>query len=118
MRTKAAERSSTASSTSGQSHAPTFAKVVDGRKQPIRGLWVRNGRFYAQLKVENAITGVKKTKRVPLVNKDSDPAETVAQAVEAMNRLRTQRADDTLPTLGRTDKFKDYATRYLEFIEL
>src|SRR6266498_5863300 len=36
-------------STERQSHAPTFTKVVDGRKQPIRGLWVRNGRFHAQL---------------------------------------------------------------------
>jgi hypothetical protein len=47
-----------------KSHASSFAKVPDGRKQPIRGLWVRNGRYYAQLKIENAITGIKKTKRV------------------------------------------------------
>ena len=31
----------------------TFAKVVDGRKQPIRGLWVRNERYYAQMTVED-----------------------------------------------------------------
>ena len=33
-------------------HEPQFIKVLDGRKQPMRGLWVRNGRFYAQLKVD------------------------------------------------------------------
>jgi hypothetical protein len=40
-----------------QSHEANFAKVFDGRKQPIRGLWVRNGRYYAQLKIENPIRG-------------------------------------------------------------
>jgi hypothetical protein len=48
-------------STRRESHVPTFSKVVDGRKQPIRGLWVRNGRFYAQPKIENIVTGIKKT---------------------------------------------------------
>jgi hypothetical protein len=28
-------------------HLARFAKVCDGRKQPIRGLWKRNGRYYA-----------------------------------------------------------------------
>jgi len=44
-----------------QSHGPKFAKVLDGRKQPIRELWVRNGRFYARLNIENPISGIKKT---------------------------------------------------------
>jgi hypothetical protein len=43
-------------------HAGTFAKVIDGNKQPIRGLWVRNGRFYAQLKLVDPTTGEKKTR--------------------------------------------------------
>jgi hypothetical protein len=32
-------------------HQATFTKVVDGRKQPIRGLRVRNQRYYAQITV-------------------------------------------------------------------
>ena len=44
---------------------PPFAKVLDGRKQPIRGLWVRNGRYYARLTVEDPITGLKKMSGVP-----------------------------------------------------
>jgi integrase len=99
-----------------QSHGQSFAKVTDGRKQPIRGLWKRGERYYAQLKVENAITGIKKTKRVPLVDKDGKPVETVPQAVAELKRLQTQRADNALPVLQRTDKFADYAKRYLEFI--
>jgi len=54
-----------------QNHVASFAKVFDGRKQPIRRLWKRGDRYYAQLKIENAITGVKKIKRVPLVDKDN-----------------------------------------------
>jgi hypothetical protein len=41
--------SSTNISAQVHSHAPTFAKVLDGRKQPVRGLWQRGARFYAQL---------------------------------------------------------------------
>jgi integrase len=108
--------SSPANKQSVQSHIASFAKVFDGRKQPIRGLWIRNGRFYAQLKIANAITGVKKTKRVPLMDKESKPVETSAQAVAELKRLQTQRADDTLPVLQRTPKFQDYAKRYLEYI--
>ena len=29
-----------------------YQRVRDERKRPIRGLWVRNGRYYAQLTVE------------------------------------------------------------------
>jgi hypothetical protein len=46
-----------------QSHATKFAKVSDGRKQPIRGLWVRNGPFYARLNVETLSRGSKKPPR-------------------------------------------------------
>ena len=99
-----------------QSHAPTFAKVLDGRKQPIRGLWVRNGRFYARLNIENPVTGIKKTRRVPLVDKEGGAVQTVAQAVAELKRLQTHRADNALRALGRTPKFCDYAVRYLDFI--
>jgi hypothetical protein len=86
------------------SHAPTFAKVCDGRKQPVRGLWQRGARFYAQLKlsVEDFSTGEKRVRRVPLVNSDGNPVEAVPQAIAELNRPRTLRSDDTLPKLGRT----------------
>jgi integrase len=99
-----------------QSHDANFAKVFDGRKQPVRGLWVRNGRFYAQLKIENPITGLKKTRRVPLNDPDGQPVQTSAQAVAELKRLQTQRSDNLLPVLGRTPKFADHAARYIDFI--
>lgn len=111
-------KSAAESRSSASNHVATFAKVIDGRKQPIRGLWIRNGRYYAQLKIENPITGIKKTKRVPLNNRTGEPVQTVAQAVAEMNRLRTQRADNALPVLARTPKFSDYAKRYLEIARL
>lgn len=93
-------------------HDYTFAKVLDRRKQPIRGLWVRNGRFYARLSVEDG-NGSKNVRRVPLLNSEGNAVETVAQAVAELNRLRTHRADDKLPVLGRTPTFVAYANAYL-----
>src|SRR5208337_4505501 len=83
-----------------QSHGQTFSKVEDGRKQEIRGLWVRNGRYYARLNIENPVTGIKKTTWVPLVDKDNNAVQTVPQAVAELNRLRTHRADNTLRSIG------------------
>jgi hypothetical protein len=39
--------------------------VLDQRKRPIRGLWERNGRYYAQITVEDVNTGLKRV-REPL----------------------------------------------------
>ena len=100
-----------------QSHAAEFTKVLNGRKQPIRGLWVRNGRFYAQLTFEDGNTGEKKTRRVALVDKAGSSVQTVAQAVEEMNRLKVRRSENDLPVLTRTPKFNDYVKAYLEFIK-
>jgi hypothetical protein len=99
-----------------QFHGPTFAKVKDGRKQDIRGLWVRNGRYYARLTFEDGNTGERKTRRVPLVDKDKKAVTSVAQAIEAMNRLKVSRADNDLPVLTRTPRFANYVKTYLDFI--
>jgi integrase len=104
-------------STRHQFHAPTFAKVLDGRKQPIRGLWVRNGRFYAQLAIEDGATGQKSVRRVPLLDKDRNAVQSAAQAVEAFNRLKVNRSDSNLPVLRRTPKFSEYVKIYLTFIK-
>jgi integrase len=101
---------------SSQTHASRFTKVRDARKQPIRALWVRNGRYYGQLKVENPINGIKKTRRIRLSDKDGNPVTTIAQAVAELKRLQTRRADNELPVLRRTPKLSDYARRYLDAI--
>ena len=72
----------------GQSHAATFAKVVNGRKQHVRGLWRRGDRYYAQLTIEDPFTGQKKVRRVSLRNAEGEPVQTVTQAIEEMHRLK------------------------------
>ncbi|MGB7747340.1 MAG: hypothetical protein WBN75_08630 [Verrucomicrobiia bacterium] len=62
------------------------------------------------------ITGIKKTRRVPLNDKDGRPVQSVAQAVAELKRLQTQRADNDLPVMGRTPKLSDYVAHYLAFI--
>ncbi len=71
-----------------QSHAATFAKVMDGRKQAVRGLWRRGDRYYAQLTIEDPFTGQKKVRRVSLRNAEGEPVQTVTQAIEEMHRLK------------------------------
>ena len=92
-----------------------YQKVYDGRKQPIRGLWIRNGRFIARIKAEN--TSGKKELHWRVLGSDENPVTTVAQAKEAYRKLLTQRDDGKLPILKRTPKFADYAQEYLKLIE-
>ena len=58
-----------------QHRAARYTKVLDQRKRPIRGLWERNGRYYAQITMEDQVNGVKQVRRVPL-----EGATTGAQA--------------------------------------
>jgi len=52
MKADATKSGGTSQDVQRRSHVATFAKVSDGRKQPIRGLWIRGERYYARLKVE------------------------------------------------------------------
>jgi hypothetical protein len=84
-----------------------YKKVLDGRKQPIRGLWERNGKFIARIAVEDA-DGMRRTRWVAL-----DGAETIPQAQERLKGLHVDRKRNALPVLKRTPKFADYAAGYL-----
>jgi integrase len=98
-------------------HATQFTKVLDGRKRPIRGLWKRNARFYAQLTVFDPITGKNRVQRIPLTDKQGEPVITGAQAVAVMEALRTKRRDTGLDAqIRHAPKFGDYADRYLDAI--
>jgi integrase len=95
-----------------QHRRATYSKVMDKRKRPIRGLWERNGRFYAQITIEDQTTGIKQVKRVPLEGVTTD-----AQAVAKLQELLTQRRKGTLPVLKRTPLFADYAKQYFDYYE-
>jgi integrase len=100
-------------STANNHRAAAYQRVYDKRKHAIRSLWIRNGRYYAQLSVEDT-NGKKSVRRVPLTDKDGAAVQTVADAVAALNRLKTERIDGHLPVLRRTPTFAEYAQQYLD----
>jgi integrase len=99
-----------------------YQPVLDGRKAKIRGLWKRLDTFYARLTVIDLNTSTKELRWIKL--EMPDPAtggtrlcQTVAEAREAMNKLKVKRADNDLPVLKQTPKFTDYVTTYLDSYE-
>ena len=92
-------------------HRPAgYQKVRDERKHPIRGLWVRNGRYYAQVTLEEPTTGVKSVRRVPLEN-----ATTPAQARDALNEMLVRRRKGQAIIQRRAPTFAAFAETYLEY---
>jgi integrase len=88
----------------------TYQRVKDERKRPIRGLWIRNDRYYAQLTLVDEHTGQKQVRRVPL-----EGATTPAQANEKFQELKVDRRKGVLPVLKLTPKFAEFADTYMAF---
>ena len=95
------------SSTNGEIHAPSFQAVFDSRKRKVPGLWIRNGRYYAQLRIDLG-NGRTAPRRIALA------AENLDQAKAALEKKRTERAAGTMPTPGHRPKFADFAAEYLD----
>lgn len=93
------------SSTNGEIHAPSFQAVLDSRKRKVPGLWIRNGRYYAQLRVDLG-NGRTAPRRIALA------AENLDQAKAALEKTRTEKRAGTLPTTGHRPKFDDFAAEY------
>lgn len=77
-------------------HFAKFIAVRDSRNRRVRGLYKRNGRFYAQLWVDQGY-GKKSPRRFALSNSDNLPARTLEEAKEAMEVKRHERREDSLP---------------------
>ena len=60
-----------------------YTKVKDRRGQPVRGLWLRCGTYYARITVEDP-NGIKRDRRFSL------DASTLSEAKEALARLRAE----------------------------
>ena len=99
-----------------QTHDAIFAKVLDGRKQPIRGLWIRNGRYYARLNLEDLRTGARVNRRIPLLDKDGRPIQSLVHAKDQLRRLLIDRKDNKLPMLRQNPKLAEFAGAYLQSI--
>ena len=85
--TETVARAPRAAAKRSHSSAP-YQKVLDARKRPIRGLWIRGTRYSARISVQDFNPGRKEVRRVPLKG-----AQTVAQAQAEMRRLLTRRED-------------------------
>lgn len=83
----------------------SFVKVLDGRKQPIRGLWKRGENFYAQLQVDGKTTWPKLS------------ANTTAQAVEELNKLKVKRREGTLNVIRHAPKLSEAIEDYKQSAE-
>jgi hypothetical protein len=79
----------------------SYHKVFDSRKRRVRGLWQRNGHYYANLTVSDDL-GRKTSQFVPLNGVG------LAEAKADYDRLKVERDDDRLRPLGLTPKLSDY----------
>lgn len=86
--------------------------MFDERKRRIRGLWKRNGWFYARLTTVASHAGQKSTERVRL-----DASRSVAEAKAAMQDLQKDRRGHNLPNRKRSPRLADYWDDYFAFYE-
>jgi integrase len=82
-----------------------YVKVLDGRKQPIRGLWKRGQNFYAQLQVDGKTTWPRLSARTP------------AEAVEELNKLKVKRREGTLNVIRHAPKLSEAIEDYKQSAE-
>lgn len=99
-------------SSNGIRHRAQFTPARDSRNRRVPALYLRNGRYYAQLWVDLG-NGKKGPRRLPLVDGDSEPIRTLQAAKEALEDRRHQRRERTLPGIGRKPLFSDYCETYL-----
>jgi integrase len=105
-----AARSARTLDTAGN-HGGQFTPVKDSRNRRVPGLYVRNGRFYAQLWVDRG-DGRKTARRFPLATKDGEAVRTLQEAKEAAEIKRHERRENALPIGGRKPLFTDYSESY------
>ena len=92
-------------------HHPSFTTVRDSRNRRVPGLYIRNGRYYAQLWADRG-DGKKTARRFPLLTADKVPVQNLVEAKEAMDVLRSVRRQNELPKAGRKPTFSDYSEVY------
>ena len=93
-------------------HRAKFIPARDSRNRRIPSLYIRNGRYYAQLWVNADGNGKKVPRRFALKNGDSEPVRTLSEAKEALEIKRHERREDKLPAIGHKPLFSDYCATY------
>jgi integrase len=90
-----------------------FIPARDSRNRRIPGLYLRNGRYYAQLWTD-AGNGKKTARRFALKNGDNEPVRTLQEAREAVDIKRHERRERRLPTPGHKPRLVDYCATYFD----
>src|SRR5262245_39982790 len=94
-------------------HRSKFIAARDSRNRRIPGLYLRNGRYYAQLWVDVG-EGKKAARRFPLRDEEDKPVRTLVAAREALDIKRHDRRENRLPTIGHKPLFRRYCATYFE----
>ena len=96
-----------------KSHAGQFIPVRDYRNRRVKGLQERNGRFYAVLWTLRE-DGRKGARRFSLMDEDREPCRSLTTAQKALEKLKQERREGTLPSGGRKPGLKDAVQEYLK----
>src|SRR5438445_4483169 len=91
---------------SASNHRAQFIPARDSRNRRVPGLYVRGGRYYAQLWVDVG-NGKKAPRRFPLKDGDNQPVRILQEAREALEIKRHERREKQLPGVGRKPLFAD-----------
>ncbi|HWY40912.1 MAG TPA: site-specific integrase [Chthoniobacterales bacterium] len=92
-------------------HRAQFIPARDSRNRRIPGLYIRGGRYYAQLWVDLG-NGKKAARKFPLRDGDDQPVRNFSAAREALEIKRHERRENQLPTIGHKPRFSDYCATY------
>lgn len=86
-------------------HGGRFLAAKDSRKRKIRGLWTRNGRYYAQMRVDRG-NGTTAPAKIPL------EATTLDSARAELEKKRTENRQQVMQLPGHRPKFSALAEEY------
>src|ERR1051326_4087773 len=89
-------------------HRAQFMPAYDSRNRRVRGLCVRNDRFYAQLWIDLG-NGKKSARRLPLLDENNEPIRSLGPARDALISVLESRRKNSLPTRGRKPTFTEFA---------
>lgn len=94
-------------------HRRQFIPAVDSRNRRVPGLCIRNRRYYAQLWIDLG-NGRKSARRLPLVDENKEPIQSLGAPKDALISLREHRKQNTLLRTGRRPTFAASAAQYLQ----
>ena len=99
-------------SVASKNHDGQFTPARDYRNRRVKGLQVRNGRFYALLWTLKE-DGRKGSRRFPLFDESKEPCRSLVNAQKALEILRTDRREGNLPSGGRKPGLTAAVQEYL-----